>query len=79
MEPEINISPLRHQDLEAIHRTFQRAFADYLVKFEMSRFDFEKKFVEKLQMAFDNSVGAWHNGSLIGFIFTAIEKYGGAR
>lgn len=75
MEPEINISSLQQKDLETIHRTFQKAFSDYQVKFNISRTDFEKKFVEKLQMAFKHSAGAWHHGSLIGFIFTAIDYY----
>jgi len=79
MVPEITISPLDPKDLGAIHRSFQEAFSDYLVRFNMSRPDFEKKFVEKLQMEFDGSAGAWDNGSLVGFIFTGIDNYQGSK
>lgn len=79
MGSEIDFSSLQRKDLGAIYQSFQKAFSDYLIKFEMTQVDFEKKFVEKLQMAFDDSGGAWHNGSLIGFIFTAIENYEGLK
>ncbi len=79
MGPEFKISRLGYNDLHTIHQTFLRAFSDYLVKFNLSRTDFEKRFVEKLQMVFKHSAGAWLNGDMIGFVFTSIDDYLGVK
>lgn len=53
------------------------AFSDYPIPFEMSREGFVKKFIQKLNLSFNLSAGAFDGTSLVGFIFMTLEDYEG--
>jgi ribosomal protein S18 acetylase RimI-like enzyme len=71
----IEVKPLKTEHVIQMHACFNQAFADYAVRFELSIGEFKKKFIEKLQINFDLSCGAFDNGQLVGFIFTGIGYY----
>ncbi len=72
------MKPLRPGDLTEMYITFLDAFSDYPIPFKLTKEQFVRKFVQKLKLDFNLSVGA-HNydGSLAGFIFSAINYYEG--
>lgn len=72
------MTPLDPHNLTDIYITFMDAFSDYPVAFHLTKEQFARKFVQKLNLDFSLSAGA-HNydGSLAGFIFTALSEYEG--
>ena len=58
-----------------MHRTFKLAFKDYPIPFELTRDEFVIKFIEKLNINFSLSAGAYNKDLLIGFLFNSIENY----
>ncbi len=75
--PQLNFRSLRTTDTSQMYQAFQEAFSDYAVSFEMTEEEFYKKFVEKLNINLDLSIGAFDKEKLVGFIFTSIAKYNG--
>lgn len=74
---QLNFRSLRTTDIGQMYQAFQAAFSDYAVNFKMTERDFYKKFVEKLNINFDLSIGAFDKDKLVGFIFTTTAKYNG--
>lgn len=74
---EIKYRFLRQDDVPEMYKVFRIAFSDYHVPFNLTRSDFDKKFLEKLNLNFEFSPGAFHNDKLIGFIFTSVKQYEG--
>ena len=72
------IKALRPKDLTEMYITFLDAFSDYEVPFKLTKEQFVRKFVQKLKIDFSLSAGAYnYDGSLAGFIFTAVNYYEG--
>lgn len=55
--------------------SFLDAFADYPVNFRLTKEQFVRKFVEKLKIEFNLSVGAFDYEAMAGFIFTTVNFY----
>ena len=72
---DFKIRSLGIPDLDSMFYAFRSAFANYPVRFELSRDDFTKKFVEKLNLDLSFSAGTFFNDKLVGFIFTSISNY----
>lgn len=69
---------LKPVDLTEMYITFLDAFSDYPIPFKLTKEQFVRKFVQKLKIDFGLSSGAYnYDGSLAGFIFTAINYYEG--
>ena len=73
----INLGPLNKGAEEQMRLAFNEAFADYPVPFRLGPLEFERKFIQKLNMDFSSSVGAIHDDRLVGFIFTSLGAYRG--
>jgi ribosomal protein S18 acetylase RimI-like enzyme len=72
---DIYIRTFQPGDVPAMHRAFTQAFSDYKVTVKLSIDQFIKKFIEKLQLNFDMSAGAFDGDLLVGFIFANIGMY----
>ena len=68
---------LKPADLEQMYKAFRSAFSDYHVPFSLSESDFEKKFVDKLNIDFTLSPAFFVDGQLAAFIFSSINLYEG--
>ncbi|MEQ8925517.1 MAG: GNAT family N-acetyltransferase [Fulvivirga sp.] len=78
MADSIYMKPFKPVDLTEMYITFLDAFSDYALPFKLTKEQFVRKFVQKLKLDFGLSVGAYHyDGSLAGFIFTAVNYYEG--
>ncbi len=78
MADSIYIKPLRPVDLTDMYITFLDAFSDYKIPFKLTKEQFVRKFVQKLKIDFSMSAGAFnYDGSLAGFIFSAVNYYEG--
>jgi ribosomal protein S18 acetylase RimI-like enzyme len=71
----IEIKPLNKVPIPTLHKCFNEAFSDYAINFNIGLPEFKKKFIEKLQINMEFSCGAFKDEALVGFIFTAINKY----
>ncbi|MGB3465961.1 MAG: GNAT family N-acetyltransferase, partial [Cyclobacteriaceae bacterium] len=58
-----------------MHTGFLNGFSDYKVQFKLNREEFIKKFVIKLNIDFELSVGIFHQTELVAFIFHSVNKY----
>lgn len=58
---------------------FHLAFSNYPVRFQLSEEQFHARFVEKLQLHYASSAGAFDANRLVGFIFTSLNTYQGQR
>ncbi len=72
---QLNFRSLKTADVNQMYQAFEAAFSDYAVNFKMTEREFYKKFVEKLNINFDLSIGAFDGDKLAGFIFTSIAEY----
>ncbi|MTI39733.1 GNAT family N-acetyltransferase [Fulvivirga lutimaris] len=78
MADSIYIKNLKPVDLTEMYITFLDAFSDYAIPFKLTKEQFVRKFVQKLKIDFNLSAGAFnYDGSLIGFIFSAVNYYDG--
>jgi ribosomal protein S18 acetylase RimI-like enzyme len=78
MNDSVYIKPLRPLDLTEMYLTFLDAFADYPVPFKLTKEQFVRKFVQKLKIDFNLSVGAFsYDGAMAGFIFSTVNYYEG--
>lgn len=68
---------LEKEDIPAMHQTFLKAFSDYQLPFQLSFDQFVQKFIYKLNINYELSVGAFYNNKLIGFIFSSTGFYKG--
>ncbi len=72
---QISVRKLKPEDIDQMYHTFIRSFEDYPVPLHMVKSDFVKKFIEKLNLNFRLSAGAFENNKLVGFIFTSLGNY----
>ncbi|MEQ8478857.1 GNAT family N-acetyltransferase [Fulvivirga sp.] len=78
MADSIYIKNLKPVDLTEMYITFLDAFSDYAIPFKLTKEQFVRKFVQKLKIDFNLTAGAFnYDGSLIGFIFSAVNYYDG--
>ncbi len=74
---QLNFRSLKVADIDKMYQAFEEAFSDYTVHFKMTEKEFYGKFVEKLNINFELSIGAFDKEKLVGFIFTSIAEYKG--
>ncbi|MEL6561376.1 MAG: GNAT family N-acetyltransferase [Bacteroidota bacterium] len=74
-----HIRSLTVEDIPQMHAGFLKGFSDYKIQFKLNRETFIKKFVEKLHLDFDLSVGIFYEKELIAFIFHSVNDYQGKR
>lgn len=80
MADSLYIKPLKPAELTDAYIAFMDAFSDYPLPFKLTKEQFVRKFVQKLRLDFGLSAGAYmYDGSLAGFIFTAVNQYEGVR
>ena len=60
-----------------MREAFHLAFKNYPVRFHLSEEQFHSRFVQKLHIDYEHSIGAFDQGRLVGFIFVAISEYQG--
>ena len=60
-----------------MHQAFLEAFSDYPLRFDFTQKEFQKKFVQKLNINFKLSPAAFHHAEIVAFIFTSIAQYDG--
>jgi len=77
MDTQINLRTLENCSRSQLFRCFQRSFSDYPVSFNMTQEQFNRKFINRLNIRLDLSVGAFVGNQLTGFIFTSIDHYRG--
>ena len=70
---------LQREDIPAMHQAFLKAFADYQLPFQLSFDQFVQKFIYKLNIDYDLSVGTFFKGHLVGFIFSSTGIYRGKQ
>ena len=71
------VRSMASKDLSKMHKAFLAAFSDYPLRFEFTKKEFYKKFVEKLNINFGLSPAAFHGGDIVAFIFTSLACYDG--
>ena len=80
MKEHFDIRNLKANEVTEMYLTFLDAFSDYPVPFRLSKEQFVRKFVHKLNIDFPLSCGAFdYSGALIAFIFTSINYYQGRK
>ncbi|UII22516.1 GNAT family N-acetyltransferase [Fulvivirga ligni] len=77
MASGLTIRTFKPSELTEMYLAFLDAFSDYEVPFRLSKEQFVRKFVQKLQIDFSLSVGAFDYDALAGFIFTSVSYYNG--
>ncbi|MEQ9426270.1 MAG: GNAT family N-acetyltransferase [Cyclobacteriaceae bacterium] len=70
-------SQLSENDFDQMHRSFLEAFNDYPVKFDLTSRQFEYRMLNKLNINFDVSYGAFSGEKLAAFLFHTINNYKG--
>lgn len=73
----IKIQSATPELLPALHQAFLQAFSDYLITINLSFEQFEKRFLDKLQLNLEMSAVALQHNQVVGFIFTHVGKYEG--
>lgn len=66
---------LEPNDLLQMHRTFLEAFEDYTLNLQLSYDQFVNRILNKLQINYGYSIGAFSGNKLVGFLFHAINYY----
>jgi ribosomal protein S18 acetylase RimI-like enzyme len=77
MDDPIIIRTLKFEDIPAMRKAFLHAFCDYILDFDLTEEKFIKKFVEKLNINYELSAGAFHGDEMVGFIFSNVGMYQG--
>jgi ribosomal protein S18 acetylase RimI-like enzyme len=77
MNNQIIIRTLEYEDIPAMRKAFLRAFSDYTLDFDLTEEKFIKKFIEKLNIDFKLSAGAFVGDEMVGFIFSNVGMYQG--
>jgi len=76
MSGDFYFRSLQAEDLTDMYLAFLAAFSDYPISFQLTKNQFVRKFVKKLNIDFELSIGAFHqNDTLAGFIFTSVSEY----
>ncbi|MEM9390581.1 MAG: GNAT family N-acetyltransferase [Bacteroidota bacterium] len=76
MSKNFTIKPLEPDMLTDMYLTFLDSFSDYQIPFKLNKKQFVDKFVAKLKIDFDYSVGAWNTSQgMEAFVFTTIAQY----
>ncbi len=75
---KIEIKRFRPYMLDDMFQVFEDSFSDYSVPFKLTKEQFVRKFVQKLRLDFDLSLGAFDEDYLVGFVFSAVNMYEGS-
>lgn len=73
----IQIKPLASDHTDLMYKCFLEAFSDYSMHFQLDYDAFKRKFIQKLNLHYPFSCGAFNKDQLIGFIFTSTGIYKG--
>jgi len=76
---DFDFKGFRQKDVSKMRRTFNNAFSDYIVPINLTHGQFIQKIVQKTNISFNYSVGAYSKKILIGFIFNSINYYEGKK
>ncbi len=76
---DFDFKGFRQKDVSKMRRTFNDAFSDYIVPINLTHGQFIQKIVQKTNISFNYSVGAYSKKKLIGFIFNSINYYEGKK
>ena len=76
---DFDFKGFRQKDVSKMRRTFNNAFSDYIVPINLTHGQFIQKIVQKTNISFNYSVGAYSKKKLIGFIFNSINYYEGKK
>lgn len=68
---------LHSDELRQMHRTFTEAFKGYPVPMSLTYYQFRERFLNRLNLRFDLSVGAFSGEKLVGFVFHTQNLYRG--
>ena len=79
MHDSPNIRLFSKDEVPQMYHAFIESFSDYPVSFEMNLEGFQKKFIEKLNLDFNCSAGAFIEGQLAAFVFSTINNYEGLK
>ncbi len=77
--PDVIYRSLEHSDLDQMLMAFNEAFSDYQVNFQLDQQTFNKRFLQKLNINFRHSWGAFIDERLVGFIFHTVNTYHNKR
>ncbi|MCZ6900769.1 MAG: GNAT family N-acetyltransferase [Bacteroidetes bacterium] len=77
MGNNLDLHTLENYGKSQLFRCFQKSFRDYPVSFNMTQEQFNRKFINRLNIRLDLSVGAFVGNQLTGFIFTSIDHFRG--
>ncbi len=77
MGNNFDLHTLENYGKSQLFRCFQKSFRDYPVSFNMTQEQFNRKFINRLNIRLDLSVGAFVGNQLTGFIFTSTDHYQG--
>ncbi len=72
---EFRFRTLNKKDIPDMHNAFNQAFSDYLIPMEITENSFRRKIIQKTNIQFKYSVGAFDKDRLAGFIFNTIGNY----
>ncbi|MGB5926862.1 MAG: GNAT family N-acetyltransferase, partial [Cyclobacteriaceae bacterium] len=75
----VKISSLEPTTTTEMHSAFRIAFRNYPVPFDLNLRDFERKFIDKLQLDRSLSAGAFEQERLVGFIFQTPGYHSGNK
>ena len=75
MPADFTIRSFRPADLTDMYLVFLDSFSDYQVPFKLSKEQFVRKFVQKLKIDFNLSLGAFDGDAVMGFIFSTVNYY----
>lgn len=76
---DFDFKGFRQKDVSKMRRTFNDAFSDYIVPINLTHGQFIQKIVQKTNISFNYSVGAYSKKKLVGFIFNSINYYEGKK
>jgi len=75
----IKIKPVSFAMIPGLHQAFLQAFADYSITINLDANQFQRRFLEKLQLDFEHSAVAVHGNQIVGFIFNHVGEYEGKK
>ncbi len=70
----IGFRQFRPVDTTDMYLAFQDAFSDYPFPLKMTLHEFRYKFINRMQLTFEKSFGAWEDDRLVAFIFARVYR-----
>jgi len=75
----IKIKPVSLAMIPGLYQAFLQAFADYSITINLDPNQFQRRFLEKLQLDFQHSAVAVHGNQIVGFIFNHLGWHQGKK